>query len=544
MHEAAYLLAFFALLSQILGLVRDRMLAGQFGVGTTLDTYYAAFRIPDFLFVTLASLFSLYAILPALAREHENSARMIEAILLWFFIITGAGASIAYIFAPMVMPHLVPGFTPQAQVEAVALARVLLLQPILLGASNVLASLTQFRSRFVLYAISPLLYNFGIIFGIMFLYPLWGLAGIGWGVVFGALMHMLIQVPHFVGERSREKGKKIEPPLREIFTLSIPRTFALAASQITILALVSLASSLEEGSISAFTFSLNLQAVPLAVIGMSYSVAAFPTLSRFMGTGQKDLFLKHIIVALRHIVFWSLPAIVFIVVLRAQIVRVILGVGAFDWDATRLTAAAVAILVASLLAQSITYLIARGYYAAGKTERPLIIALISVIVSMLSAFLLLTLFRDVSMFRFFVESLLRVENVRGTPMLMLAVGYSAGALVSAGLGLWFFAKDFEVSMKPLRGTFMRSFSASIIGGFWSYVTLTTLGSFVDINTFTGILTQGLLAGLVGLAGATFILYVLESPELSEVLDAFRRRFKDKKEVAIEPSELSSTSTTQ
>ena len=539
MHEAAYLLAIFALLSQILGLLRDRLLAGQFGVGETLDIYYAAFRIPDFLFVTVASLFSLYAILPVLARTHENSARMVESILVWFFVITGIGAAVAYVLAPTLMPYVVPGFSEEARAHTVLLARLLLIQPILLGASNVLASLTQFRSRFILYALSPLLYNFGIITGIVFLYPYFGLSGLGFGVVIGALLHFLIQVPHFLSERTRESGRRISPPLREILTLSLPRTLALAAGQVTLLVLVALASSLDAGAISAFTFSMNLSAVPLAVIGMSYSVAAFPTLSRLLGEGERDLFFTHIMVALRHILFWSIPAIVLIVVLRAQIVRVILGSGAFDWDATRLTAAALAILVISLLAQSITYLLARGYYAAGKTKRPLLLALLSVCVSIISALVLLKFFTSYPAFSYFVESLLRVEEARGTSVLMLAVGYTLGAVCSSIFGLLFFSLDFGTSLRSLFSTATRSFSASIIGGFCAYLALTLMGEIVDIDTFIGIFSQGLVGGMAGLSGVTLILYVLRSPELLEVFDALHRRFKDKADVALEPSELSS-----
>lgn len=539
MHEAAYLLAFFALLSQVLGLLRDRLLAGQFGVGQTLDIYYAAFRIPDFLFVTIASLFSLYAILPALARTHENSARVVEGVLRWFFIITGLGAVVAYVVAPTMMPHLVPGFSGEAQAQAVTLTRILLIQPMLLGASNVLASLTQFRSRFILYAISPLLYNFGIIIGIVLLYPLFGLEGLACGVVIGAFLHFLIQVPHFLSERAREQGARVHPPLREILLLSVPRTLALAAGQITLLSLIALASALDSGSISTFTFSMNLSAVPLAVIGMSYSVAAFPTLSRFIGRGERELFLSHIMAALRHIVFWSIPAIVLIVVLRAQIVRVILGSGAFDWDATRLTAAALAILVIALLSQSITYLLARGYYAAGKTRRPLLLALLSVVVSVASALFLLRFFNSSFPFQYFVESLLRVEEAGGTSMLMLAVGYSFGAISASIFGLLFFSWDFAISLRPLLATAIRSFSASILGGFCAYLALTFMGEIVDINTFMGIFSQGVVGGLAGLSGVALILYVLKSPELREVVDALHRRLKDKTEITLEPSELSS-----
>ncbi len=543
MHEAAYLLASFALLSQILGLVRDRLLASTFGISGTLDVYYAAFRIPDFLFTTIASLFSLYAILPALARAAGKEARAVEGVLLWFFAFTSAAAAVAYVATPALTLQLAPGFTGAARVELIALTRILLLQPILLGASNVLASLTQFRSRFALYAVSPLLYNFGIIGGIVLLYPLFGLAGIAWGVVVGASLHALIQVPHFLSERSRqESSPSVRPPLREILTLSLPRTAALGAGQLTLLALVALASTLAPGSISALSFSMNLGSVPLAIIGMSYSVAAFPTLARLIGEGKRENFLLQITVALRHILFWSVPATVLIIVLRAQLVRVVLGAGQFDWDATRLTAAALAVFVLSLCAQSVTYLLARGYYAAGETARPLLIALLSVAVSILSAVGFLQLFLHVAPFRYFVESLLRVSSVESTPILMLVLGYVVGALSNAFATLWFFKRDFSIALSPLWLTFWRGAASSIIGGFAAYLVLAAMGAVVDIDTFAGIFAQGLLGGLAGLLVTVGVLYALASPELRETLDALARRFRDKPQVAVEPSELSSQTT--
>lgn len=545
MHEAAYLLASFALLSQLLGLLRDRLLASRFGIGETLDIYYAAFRIPDFLFITVASLFSLYAILPALARAKGNEARAVEGVLAWFFAFTAAAAAVAYVATPALMAHLAPGFTGAAQQELITLTRILLLQPILLGASNVLASLTQLKSRFALYAVSPLLYNVGIIGGILVLYPLFGLPGLAYGVVIGALLHMLVQLPHFFSERIAQKAAPAaRPPLREILMLSVPRTAALAAGQFTLLALVSIASTLTPGSISAFSFSMNLGSVPLAIIGMSYSVAAFPTLARLIGEGKRDGFLLQISVALRHVIFWAIPATVLIIVLRAQLVRVVLGAGQFDWDATRLTAAALAIFVISLAAQSITYLLARAYYAAGETARPLFVALVSVAVSVMSAEVFLYLFSSIPTFQYFIESLLRVSSVEGAGVLMLVLGYVVGALVSAAGMLWFFARDMGLDTTELRRTFWRGTAASIIGGFAAYLVLAVSGVFVDIDTFAGIFAQGLLGGLTGLAVTGCVLYALESPELKETVDALARRFRDKPEVAVEPSDLASQTTLQ
>ncbi len=537
LHEAAYLLAAFALLSQVLALLRDRLFASSFGIGPTLDTYFAAFRVPDLLFATIASLFSLYAILPALAKHEGSETQLLEQIFLWFFGITSIAAVVLYVALPSLAPHLAPGFSPDALRSLIELSRILLLQPILLGASNVLASLTQLRSRFVLYALSPVLYNVGILTGIVFLYPHFGIKGLGFGVVLGAAMHLLLQVPFFFSERSVEV-KKIKAPIREILLLSIPRTLALSASQLTLLALVSIASLLSPGSISALTLSMNLLGVPLAVIGVSYSVAAFPTLARLFGRGEKEQFLVQMNAALRHIFFWSIPTLVLVIVLRAQIVRVILGSGAFDWSATRLTAALLSVFILSLTAQAAVYLLSRAYYAAGNTKKPLFLALLSVVVSVVSSVALLLCFQQFQAFRFFVESLLRVTDVPGTSVLMLALGYSLGALVQAAVSLRVFYRDFNTPLFPLMRTMGRATAASIIGGFAAYSGLTLMGEFVDINTFAGIFTQGFVGGVCGLFVTILVLVALKSPELREISDALMRHFKDSDpKLAVEPSEL-------
>ncbi len=537
MHQAAYLLALFALLSQLLALVRDRLLAGSFGASEMLDVYYAAFRVPDLLFATVASLLSLYALMPVLVRlerEGKGSVGFLSKILLLFFVAMGAVAAVLFVLAPQLAVLVAPGLNHDS---LVLLMRVLLLQPILLGASNILASLTQLRHRFVLYAVSPLLYNLGIIFGIVALYPRMGLEGLAWGVVLGALLHLLIQVPFFYSERgARTTLREAASNLGEVVGLSLPRTLALSMGQVSLLILTAMASFLSPGSIAIFTFAFNLQAVPLAIIGVSYSVAAFPTLSRLHAAGERGEFLRHVEAALRHMLFWAIPATVFVIVLRAQLVRTILGVGAFDWEATRLTAAALALFVVSLCAQSVALLLARGYYAAGRTARPLHFALLGVLVSVLSASLLSTLFHASPIWRGFLEAMLRVADLPGTTVLMLALGYCLGALVQAAAGLFFFSGDFNFSLGPLRRLAFESFGAAMIGGAVAYATLAFVGNYVDIDTTVGIVTQGFLGGISGLLVTAGVLALLGNRELIEAYGSLRRRLI-KEPPAVEATEV-------
>ncbi len=546
MHQAAYVLAAFAFGSQLLALVRDRLLAAAFGAGHTLDIYYAAFRIPDLLFATVASLLSLYALLPILshfeAQEEGKMVSFMRRILVVFFVAMGVIAAVLYVFIPSIIPLIAPGIKDAvSQHQLILLAQILLLQPIFLGASNILAALVQLRHRFFLYSISPLLYNLGIIIGIVFFYPRWGIGGLGLGVVFGAAMHMLVQVPFFTSQPvTRLAWKDIWKPLGEVLMLSVPRTLALAAGQISILVLIALASLFTAGSVAVFMFGFNLQAVPLTIIGVSYSVAAFPTLARFHASGKTEEFKKHIEVAMRHILFWSVPATVLIIVLRAQIVRIILGAGAFDWSDTRLTAAALALFIISLSAQSISMLIARAYYAAGRTKMPLLFGVAFVLTSSVSALVLSYAFLGSHFWRYLLESMLRVSDIVGTTVLMLAFAYTLGALAQCTLGLYYFSRDFGVSYRSLVRLFFQSFSAGVLGGAAAYGALTVMGNIVDINTVVGILSQGAVGGVVGVFGTIVILMLLKNPELREAYYSLRRRLSETPPVALEPTDVAST----
>lgn len=203
LHEAAFLLGFFALASQILALSRDRLLAHTFGAGSTLDIYYAAFRIPDFIYTSVASLVSLTVLIPFLSRyfsesdEYVNTRakEFLSSVFSSFLLIILGVSILAFILMPYLVPLVAPGFNASQISELIALSRIMLLSPILLGVSNLFGSVTQLFKRFFVYALAPVFYNLGIISGIIFLYPIFGLSGLAFGVIFGAFLHMLIQIP-------------------------------------------------------------------------------------------------------------------------------------------------------------------------------------------------------------------------------------------------------------------------------------------------------------------------------------------------------------
>jgi putative peptidoglycan lipid II flippase len=543
LHEAAYFLGLFALFSAILALVRDRLLAHYFGAGEILDVYYAAFRIPDLVFVSIASMVSIYVLIPFLSKDEadqENQKRFIGHTFSAFFFFISIISAILFFLVPYITPFLFPGLVGTEHYDSlIVLTRILLLQPILLGISNIFASVTQVYGRFILYGIAPLLYNAGIIFGVIFLYPRFGIMGLGYGVVLGAIFHMGIQLPFITARNflSRVTVHFNFKELKEIVLLSLPRTLALSAQHIAFLVLIGLASVMAEGSITVFSFSFNLQAVPLSIIGASYSVAAFPTLARLFSKGDQTEFIQHVLVAARHIVFWSTPIVILFIVLRAQIVRVVLGSGAFDWTDTRLTAALLALFVTSLVAQGLVLLFIRGYYAAGKTRLPLIVNVCSAILTVVLAYVFVDLFRSIPTWQNFFEVLLRVEGIPGTEILMLPLAFSISMMINAGVFWFLFQRDTHEFTRPILRVFFEILSASVIMGFVAHQFLDLFDNVFDINTFWGIFAQGFFSGTLGIIAGITLLILLGNREIKEIKGSLVHRFWKTQTIGGEGTEL-------
>jgi len=543
LHEAAYLLGFFAFMSQLLALVRDRLLASTFGAGHELDLYYSAFRIPDFIFVTVASLVAISVLVPFIIEKvnisQEEGKKFIDNIFSFFFLFIIAVSVLAFFLVPYLIPIIFKGFASTDFSELISFTRILLLSPILLGLSNFFGSITQVYKRFIIYSISPLFYNLGIILGIVVLYPLFGLRGLIFGVVLGAVFHLLIQIPFVIKQGMFPKFKfKLDfKEIKKVMILSIPRTFTLGVTQITTIFLIAMATFMAEGSVTIFNFSLNLQSVPLSIIGVSYSIAAFPTLARFFTTGERGKFLAEIITSARHIIFWSIPVSVLFIVLRAQVVRTILGAGEFNWNNTRLTAAALALFSISALAQGLILLLVRGYYAMGNTKKPLIIGSLSGLLIVVFSYFLIKLFALYPLFQYFIEALLRVSDISGTVVLMLPLGYTLAVLINCIL-LWkCFAKDFVGFTKSLQGVLFHSFSTSVIMGLFAYLGLNVFDKVFNLNTVFGIFMQGFLSGIIGIVAGVIVLKLLKNKELEEIWQTLHRKIWKAKPLPVDISEI-------
>jgi len=542
LHEAAYVLAIFALLSSVLALFRDKLLAFTFGAGHQLDIYYAAFRVPDFIFALIGSLVSASILLPffidSFNRSQEEGKSFSDSIFTIFFSIIIFISVIIFIIAPWLIPVILPGFAHDPLLPQLILAmRIMLLSPIFLALSNLFSSLTQMRHRFLVYAASPVVYNLGIIVGVVFLYRFIGLAGLAVGVALGAFLHMGIQLPFLRHEKLLPKftanlqWSKMKP----IILTAFPRMLTLSANELAEFIFISMASLLVAGSISVFNLAFNLQSVPLALIGVSYSSAVFPTLSKLIYDKNTVAFLQKMITAARHIIFWSMPITILFIVLRAQIVRVILGAGKFNWADTRLTAAMLALFIVSTVGQSLIVLFVRAFYAEGKTAKPLLINVISACTIIGLGFGLVHIFNHVPVFQYFIENLLRVDGQPGTNALMLPLAYSIGVILNTFLHWIMFEKSYKGFSKPVLETFFHSLSASIIMGYVSFICLRAFSLVFPLEKVWGIFMQGFCSGIIGLAVGVWVLIMLQNKELQEVWKTLHSKIW--KVVPVPPAEV-------
>ncbi len=529
LHQAAYILAIFAFASQLLAIVRDRMLAHTFGAGVELDIYYSAFRIPDLLFVVFASVLSVYVLIPFVAKarkkSNENAASLLSTVFTAFIIGYIILVIVLYIFTPYFAKVLFPALFSQNPDTLVSLMRILLIQPLFLGISSLFGVITQMQKKFVIYALSPIIYNVGIIIGIVYFYPTLGLQGLGWGVVLGAILHMMVQIPIFV--TSAIKFNFAVPKLavlKEIVIVAIPRAITLSLNQVVLLMLTIFAAAMTLGSVSVFQLAFNLQSVPLTIIGVSYSVAAFPVLANYIADSDFLKFKQYVQTAFKHIIFWALPITALVIILRAHIVRLTLGSGNFNWDDTKLTAALLAVFVVALVFQSINLLIIRAFYANSNTRTPLLAVSISSLFSVFLAYVAYTYLYNVDYIRNTVEFIFRLQETRGTEVIMLPLGYIIGILIQTLILLACLMRVFPGILKNLARSIYTSLLAALLGGGAAYATLQIIVDGINQDTFIGVFLQGATAGVIGVL-FIYITYTLtKSPELKEIKSALSKRF--------------------
>lgn len=432
--------------------------------------------------------------------EHWLLANSILNIFLIFLIFL---CGLAYFILPYIIPYLVAGFSPAQQSLTLKLARIMLLSPVLFSVSNIFGGILQSFRRFFYFALAPLLYNLGIIFGILFLAPKMGYVGLAWGVVLGALLHLLAQMPPalILGFKWRPSFKLFHPGVIKIIKLILPRTFALSAGQINDLVNTYLASSLIAGSVSSFYYAFNLQSLPVGIFGVSLSVAIFPILSQKFIEKNNLEFKREFLKILSKILFIMIPLSVFMILERAQIIRIILGRGQFDWAATQMTAMAFLFFALSLPAQAILPLLARAFYARQNTKIPALSALIAVSVN-----IILSIF------------LSKKIGVAG-----LSLAFSISSLVN--IIILSLILHYQVKIKiniDLAVKIYKFIIASVIAGLFLHQALYLIADLIGTYNTWRILIQGSLSLLAGSIIYLTILWFWSRAEVKWLVDFVKR----------------------
>lgn len=482
--SAALIISVAGILSRVLGFFRDRILASHFGAGDTLDVYYAAFRVPDLLYNLLILGALSAAFIPVftglIARNEEDEAwkladSLLNAALLALVFISG----IFVIFTPWIMKIITPGFSGEKLGQVVTLTRIMFLSPIFLGISGIFGGILNSLKRFLIYSLAPILYNLGIIIGAIFFVPRLGVIGLAWGVALGAMLHMLIQYPavRISGFRYRLFLDFKNTNLRKVFKLMVPRTMGLAVTQINLLVVTVIASTLAAGSLAIFNFANNLQSFPLGIFAIPFTLAVFPTLSHFSAKDDQENFVASFSQTFRQILFFVIPTSILILVLRAQIVRVVLGAGKFDWEDTILTFQSLGIFAVSLFAQSLVPLLARSFYALHNTKVPFYTGLASEAVNLASALILS---------RFF-------------GILGLVWAYSLASAVNMFLLLLILrVKMNNLDDTKIISTTLRISISALAAGFTAQMTKYLIQPYINLDTFVGVLSQLGFCGLTGI----------------------------------------------
>lgn len=510
-----------------MGLIRERVLTTTFGAGDTFDAFVAAFRLPDLIFnlvvvgalsAAFIPLFTEKLVKKKVGRDqaHDFALSVLNLVVMIVTVL-----SVLYaLAAPLIVPLITPGFMGEKLELTIMLSQIMALQPILLGVSFVFSGVLNSYKRFVAYALAPILYNVGIIIGATWFVRLIGLPGLAWGVVLGAALHMLVQLPSIIAVGFRWQPILVwsAHDVNKLRRMIIPRMFGLAGQQVNLFMVTILGSSLAAGTISVFHLANNVQSLPIGIFGLAFAQAAFPTLAEHVARGETKAFRNTLTKSFRYILFFVIPTAVIIFLLRAQIVRVLFGDGAFDWEDTIFTFRTLGWLSASLFAQATIPLLTRAFYVRQNTRTPVMISLISILAN-----IGLALFLAPHCGRYLWLSAWRELpcGVEG-----LALAFSLAAIINLVLLLgtlhWQLDgfNDREVLISLVRIT-----GAAVVAGAVVQTLKYPVAGILGTDTFLGIFTQLIVAASGGVAAYIGLCFILQCEELKAIRRFIPRKVK-------------------
>ena len=500
----ALIISFFAIIGKLLALVRNQLLAYEYGAGNVTDAYYAAFRLPDLvsntLFVGALSVAFIPVFVEFLSQGEETLEHkhwdVANSILNMLLIGISVLIVLLAIFAPSIMRIMTPGFDAPTLALAVSLTRFMLIGVFFLAVSSIFSGILQSYRRFQMFALAPVLYNVGIIVGIV-LAPRFGLVALGCGVILGALLHVLVQTVDVaqLGYRYRFTLQWTNKHVRKIIALMIPRTIGMIGVQLNEIINTIIASTLLSGSVAAYYWAFDFQSAPYGIVAIPYAIAALPVFAASFAKNDIKEFIEHFSAILRRILFIIIPASILILILRAQIVRLILGYGKFDWEDTVMTIQTLSFFVLSLFAQGIIPLLARSFYAKHNTKTPVIVSLLSIVINIIGSLLLTPSF-----------------GVAG-----LALAFSIASIFNASV-LWLVLRIQigDLDDERILHNVSKISIGAMIAGWLAYGALYAVAHYVDTRTVSGLLIQALISA--GVFCSAYVLYsiVLKVEEWKDI----------------------------
>jgi len=394
-------------LSNLVGLVRQILVSRAFGTDTSLDAFYAAATLPDLLFNLMAGGALASAFIPTftgfLSKENRegawklaSSVMNISGLALAFF------SGLSALFAPQLVQHVLfvlkPELDPALQTLTTNLLRVILIAPAIFGISGLCMAILNTHQKFLMPALAPVFNWIGWIIGIIFLVPKFGIYGLAWGYVLGALMHLGIQIPGLLkltGQRYFPTFGFKDPAMYDVARLMGPRLLGVMAVQINFVINAIIAASLGEGSLSAINVARMVMTMPLFVIAQSIATAALPTFAMQVSRGELSEMRSSLAATLRGIFLLSIPSTLGLILLRQPLVAALFQRGAFDANSTEMVSWALMWYTAGLVGHSVVEILSRAFYALHDTKTPVIVGTIAMGLNALFSFAFAALFKQI-----------------------------------------------------------------------------------------------------------------------------------------------------
>lgn len=534
--SAALVIMMMVVLSQVLGVIRQRVLLALF----TPDQYalfIAAFRMPDLIFEVLAFGAFSAAFIPVFTKVYEKdekegwdvAVRVLNIGTLFFATV----AIIFSLFTDYFYRIFAPGFSPSEIQEVARISRFLFAAQGFFVVSFVMTGVLESLGHFLVPAIAPILYNVGIITSTLLLYPSLGLNAPAAGVLIGAFLHFLVQLPLAL-RRGFRFSWKIYPnrSVLKVGKLALPRIFELSVIQVQKTVELTFASLISTSSLTYLYLANSLQVVPITLFGVSLAKAALPALTRI--SDDKEKFLKTLIATLNLMTFVIIPIAAIFIVLRIPIVRLVYGTNIFNWESTIETGLVLSAFAIGIPIQAALSLINRAYYALHDTKTPVIVSIFDVVLTIILQAIFILVFHFsvwsialANTIAAFIQLIILYFKLTrslsdGKLELLASIGKSIVAATLSGTFMFFFLKLFDRSVWVKRLSFINAIDANRTIEFERFV----LDTRYTVNLF--ILTA--ITALLGLSIYIAASYLMKSKELTKLIAVIRARaFKTPKD---------------